>query len=356
MSEEIWRNLEAQGPVAVLRKHRDKNLDVVRTRVHEFAEYRDDEQRSQWVDEHVGDLLRAARSVLAAQQSLLLLHTLRAARLRTSVDPHDVQLAEQVLRSGKDHHRQTFHLLDEALRTFDVTVSLLLEADENRTLGGSPEVPLSALRDEVRSIHATAAADPTTAVEPLRTPPLPLVLRKVDLSDEQEQAYRRRLRWLLGGEPLRLLARADAKFSGWKSRCLVVVTERRMLLIDRAALKGGRCELRAVPLDSALRLTSGQRAAPADGTPSRQAGEGLVRAPRRRGSRGVEERRYRHSVRDLAPVSRRCPACSQHSDAAGRPACERPWSVLTAREPAPRHGERGTANRCTWRCDSLPSP
>jgi hypothetical protein len=71
----------------------------------------------------------------------------------------------------------------------------------------------------------------------------------MDMDNIKATNYLRRLRWLLEPEEtIELLARADVELSDWASRCLAVLTDRRLLLIDRRALMKGEPLTRELPL------------------------------------------------------------------------------------------------------------
>lgn len=258
--DRAFANLQGQGVEAQLRKHRAHHLDDLQRRQGELERLRGGRRGEKalgaWLTDNLAELLRDVQAVHAAQQGIALYQALRAANLRRSADPTEDAWARHVLAAARAEQDECLALLDGTVRALDRSLSLLLEVDIGRQVpmsGGKQ--PLSALRDALRQWH-TAAALPTSEARPvLDDPAPPAPPREVGVTAKESARYRRLLRWVVEpGEPVELLADGELDWSGASAGVLLVLTPRRLLFADRAALDRGHAVIDEIPLDE-VRLT-----------------------------------------------------------------------------------------------------
>ena len=257
----IWDHLQSQSVVPSLARQRSLHLEALSKRQLRFSSLNSDKQRKAWMEDDFSELLRNAHAVAAAEQAWLIYQLIRAAHLRSTGQMEDEVLAERVMARAIETHRETEELLHSALRGLHDSLSLLLEANPDHELKiGKQKIPVREIRQSVENVHAAAADGAFKSMPLLGERAVHGAGRSFDVSADKRNNYLRRLRWLLReGETIKLLARADVDIDGWGSRCLVVVTDDRLLLTDRKALMEGLPIGRELPL-AELRVARGPTA------------------------------------------------------------------------------------------------
>lgn len=249
VTEAVWTHLEAQTPLAALTKHRQRNMDALARRL---ADLPSSGSAATWYQKNYADVMRYCQAIMVAQQGLVLYQLLRVARTRLGDSPQDVALADYILADARRRHDETAALVDSTLQTLHRSLSLWYEADPGKKLAvfGRRQVPLTDLREAVEQLHSRAIETAFRQLAPIPAPRAISALQTVDVPPRDRLGIEHRLRWLLDEDesPL-LLSRGSYRFGDGETRHLLVVTERRALLVDDEELSDGRAVFEELPQD-----------------------------------------------------------------------------------------------------------
>lgn len=255
VTDSVWNYLQAQSSLATLQKHRARHLDDLQRR--RTAWLASGERSAEWFRDNYNEVLRDGQSVLAAQQAIALHHVLRVAHLRRSDDDTDHELATAVLASARTQHLQTAELLDRALRDMHASLALWYDASPgDRVTVAGAKVPLREVVEAVRALHDRAVDGPFSHLARLEEPSPASVAHFVSVAERDRPMLTSRLRWVLApAEQAHLVAYGSFSFGDGDTRRLLVVTDRRALMLDWSDLKGGVARTKELPKQAAFTLT-----------------------------------------------------------------------------------------------------
>jgi hypothetical protein len=245
----VWAHLEAQAPLAILTKHRQRNMDALQRRL---AALPTSGSAAGWYQKNYADVLRFCQAIMVAQQGLALYQLLRVAATRLSDAPQDQSLADHLLAESRRRHDETAALVGSTLQMLHRSLSLWYEAEPGKKLAvlGREQVSLTDLRETVAQLHSRAAAAAFRQLDPIPAPRAITALQSVDVQPRDRLGIEHRLRWVLDpDESLLLLGRGSYRFGDGETRHLLVVTGRRALLVDSDELSQGRAVFEELPPD-----------------------------------------------------------------------------------------------------------
>jgi hypothetical protein len=251
VSDRMWAYLQAQSTLPTLLKHRQRNQDDL---VRKLDELEVSGNPAEWYQKNFAAVLSHGQAVMTAQQAIALHELMRVAHARRSGDHDDEALAEEVLRSAREEHERCAELVDGSLRALHRALSLWNEADPGETLRlNGRGVPLLQLLEAVAALHQRAITGPFRR---LRDIPPPRNLKShhaVAVPTRERPEYERLLQWVLkDDEGIWLLCKGSYAFGDDEERRLLVVTERRALLVNSNDLLHGRAVITVLPVDAEM--------------------------------------------------------------------------------------------------------
>lgn len=251
VSDLMWAYLQAQSTLPTLLKHRQRNQDALVRKLDELVASRNP---AEWYQKNFEAVLRHGQAVMTAQQAIALHELMRAAHARRSGDPEDDALAADVLDSARFEHERCAELVDNSLRGLHRALALWHEAAPGETVRlNGHDVPLVQLRDAVAALHERAITGPFRQLRDIAPPRHLTPNRVVEVPARDRPGHERRLRWILeDDESILLLCKGTYTFGDDGERHLLVVTERRALLVNSTDLGKGRAVVTALPVDAEM--------------------------------------------------------------------------------------------------------
>lgn len=255
VTELVWGYTQAQSTLAILMKHRQRNLDALTRKLDDLSR---SQQASDWYHKNYADVLRHSQAVMTAQQAISMHQLLRVAYARRADAVKGPQLAEAIMRQATQEHDATARQIDGSLKTLHRSLSLWYEADPGKklTVFERRNVPLLDLRQAVADLHDRATAGPFRNLEPIAKDRAFSAKRALNVSAGDRPGIENRLRWLLeDDEHALLLCRGSYRFGDDEERTLLIVTERRALTVNSKDLQQGRATWREIPTSADLART-----------------------------------------------------------------------------------------------------
>lgn len=247
VSDPIWQNVAAHE--AILGKVRAEFREKVSAHLASLQSEQGHQARWEYLRHHGEAILRDAQALIRAQAAWFTYQAIRAGHLHhlSDADPSAGKLLEKVAADARTVHDRDLETAGELLHALHWRFSMMAE------LPGRPTLPFGkgkrAARDVARASRilldqlALLRQETDLADPPAQTPVI------AAFEDEIPDLLPRVLRWHLHpGE--QLLALGSAKGQAWPVRdwCYVAVTDQRLLVADKDALKSRGELANALPL------------------------------------------------------------------------------------------------------------
>lgn len=238
VSDHIWQNFA--GHEAQLRTARRLFDTKVDAHNRELARLKKHEERSEYLTHHAEAMLQDAQGLLQAQQAWFTYQALRAGHIYALAgydDTDSERLLRKVADDARSERERDLERAEELLTVLTAHLLMMAELPGDRTI---PFTKGKRSADHVaraaKVLHDQTAKLLRGIVDEERATQSPAI---VVADDGVPELLPRVLRWQLGkGE--RLLAYVDAKVGqswGWDDWKHVVVTDRRILVLDKGEFK-----------------------------------------------------------------------------------------------------------------------